>query len=329
MSCRPGWTYKDGAFKDCTGRCLDQFAIAEAKAVNVTSAEDEDESCCKYSTCRFRNCRSWFAGGIDPNEVEARKLAKESVQLALQEIKNASEAETRERGPVGGEVALIVAEEKVRRDKLAVEANMTGLAPNGTYIPGTAWFDQPEYHDNHTFKAPPPPQAELDIFGPDAISTINNRTGELNIAYNKEGYPKPWDNPGDSKVVTGTNLDPDPAKYNETDNHFNPVKVAKRKAARLAADAAAVAAVKAALSSSNSTLELGDGHDATGAEMEDAAAKPKPKISTFKKLNEEESIAQQMKALPPQMLADSDLSDIFGAAHFEVGPQGGDAAGFV
>lgn len=325
MSCKPGWNYVDGAFKDCTGRCISWLDIERNHTANVTSAEDEDIACCKTASCRFRSCRNWFSGGIDPGEVEARKLAKESYDLALQEIKNASEAETRERGPVGAEVAKIVAEEQVRRDKLEKEANMTGIAPNGTYIPGTAWFDQPDENDNKTivYKAPAPPEAWQNVFGPDAKTTRNNRTGELNIAYDAEGYPKPWEDPADADVTTGTNLDPDPAKYNETDNYWNPAKVAKRKAARLAKDAAAVAAAKAAAggnssvsNSSDATLELGDVHE--GAADEEEAPKP------TKKLTERERVAQQMQALPKELLKDADLTGIIGAAEFEVGSPSGE-----
>ena len=188
---------------------------------------------------------------------------------------------------------------------------MTGIAPNGTYIPGTAWFDQPSEHDGKTitYKAPAPPQAELDIFGPDAKTTRDNRTGELNIAYDKEGYPKPWENPKDAEVKTGTNLDPDPAKYNETDNYWNPAKVAKRKAARLAKEAAAVAA---ASRSSNTTAEeeLGDVHFIT---------EDKEQTPTSTQRGPEGSIAQQMRALPKEFLKDADLTGIIGSASFEIG----------
>ena len=62
------------------------------------------------------------------------------------------------------------------------------------------------------------------IRGENALSSYNASTGEITLAYDSEGYPKPWENA--DKAPKGTNLDPDPSKYADADSPFNETYVA-------------------------------------------------------------------------------------------------------
>jgi len=183
--------------------------------------------CCKFNNCSDEyevDCSSWFSNGIDPGEEEARKEADQRHEAALSHIELVHKADVNRGNMTGAEeTALFVAHENKREDELMAETKMNGTNGNA------AWWDLPQYKPtSKAYKASAPPASELAVRGPNATSTVDERTGEITMAYDDEGYPKPWDTSdmSDYDFPKGTNLDPDPAKYTDPDSPFNETYVA-------------------------------------------------------------------------------------------------------
>lgn len=125
-------------------------------------------------------------------EADARIKANERMAEAMKEIAESRIREAKADADNADRMESLYQKEKERQDELLAETTMN-TTENG-------WWDLPRWNpENQTdhnvsigYPAPAPPKEWLDIHGPNATSSYDNVTGSMRIAYDEEGYPKPW-----------------------------------------------------------------------------------------------------------------------------------------
>lgn len=174
------------------------------RPVNPDSSKCE---CVKYSNCtnvtlaQNNNCRDWWYAGMPAGEDTARAEANARQAELMKLIAESRVAEAKADQDQNDDLQGILDEEKFRQDRLMNETKMN-TSENG-------WWDLPRYQpkeqEDHNvtvgYEPPPPPKDWLAIYGPNATSHYDNATGEMRIAYDDEGYPKPWDNVNNTELT--------------------------------------------------------------------------------------------------------------------------------
>lgn len=146
--------------------------------------------------------RDWWNAKMPEGESAARKEAQTRLQAAMKEIASSRKREKEADSAEKNRLLAILADEKKRQTELLKET-MMNTSDNG-------WWDLPKWQpanksDYDVTKGYPPPvmpKEWMDIYGPNAKSYMNGTS--LHIAYDKEGYPKPWNNTNSTNSTNAT-----------------------------------------------------------------------------------------------------------------------------
>lgn len=161
----------------------------------IQPVEVQSPMCCRWGNCtNGTDCRNWWNAHIPDGEAEARQEANERMLTLMKLIAESRVREAKADNETKTNLEGIISTEEERTASLLKETTMNS-SENG-------WWDlpryQPEPQKDHNvsigYPAPAPPQDWMDIYGPNATSTYNETTGQMRIAYDEEGYPKPWSN---------------------------------------------------------------------------------------------------------------------------------------
>lgn len=171
-----------------SGRSLRATVSDYMQPVNVSNPQ-----CCRWGNCtNTTDCRDWWNYEMPGGEADARIKANERMAEAMKEIAESRIREAKADADNADRMESLYQKEKERQDELLAETTMN-TTENG-------WWDLPRWNpENQTdhnvsigYPAPAPPKEWLDIHGPNATSSYDNVTGSMRIAYDEEGYPKPW-----------------------------------------------------------------------------------------------------------------------------------------
>jgi len=133
---------------------------------------------------KYNNSAGYSEGTVPPGEGPARQEAAAQQGALLKLLLESRKEEQEQEEAAHDDIRSIVETEKLRYNELLAETKMN--------TSDNAWYDLPKWKPdtNKTYPAPTQPKKWLDIYGPNAISRVNGT--EIHIAYDMEGYPKPW-----------------------------------------------------------------------------------------------------------------------------------------
>lgn len=136
--------------------------------------------------------RDWWNAVMPTGEGSARREAQTRLHAAMKEIAASRKREKAADLAEKNRLAAILADEKKRQNELLKET-MMNTSENGWWnLPKWQPENKTDYDVTKGYPPPAMPKEWTDIYGPNATSYINGTS--LHIAYDAEGYPKPWNN---------------------------------------------------------------------------------------------------------------------------------------